>query len=118
MCFVLGDVRPDAKSEYFRRRILPLWSAQAKGLRDIPSNSPIDIKEFQQRGEVSRCLEGGGVWKVSGGVCLERCVSGGVCLDRKVSGGGVSGQEGVWMVSGGVCSERWRSGSKGVYLEG
>ena len=61
---------------------------------------------------------GGGVWKVSGGVCLEVCVWRDVCLDRKVSGGGVSGQEGVWMVSGGVCSERWRSGSKGVYLEG
>ena len=138
MCFVLGDVRPDAKSEYFRRRILPLWSAQAKGLRDIPSNSPIDIKEFQQRGEVSRCLEGEGVsgkclevcvWR---GVCLEGCVwTGrcleGVCLDRKVSGwclegyvrrgGGVGLKGCIWKdnmsgggVSGGECLEMyvWR----------
>ena len=57
---VLGGVHSAAKSEYFRRKVLPYWSAQVKGLRDAHSDSAVDMKEFQQRAKVSMCLGGGG----------------------------------------------------------
>ena len=57
---VLGDVHSAVKSEYFRRKVLPYWSAQVKGLRDDHSDSPVDIEELQRRGMVSMCLGGGG----------------------------------------------------------
>ena len=73
---VLGGVHSAAKSEYFRRKILPYWSAQVKGLRDVHSDSAVYMKELQQRAKVSMCLGGGGGGGGGEGGCLEQ-----VCLE-------------------------------------
>lgn len=91
---VLGDVHSAVKSEYFRRKVLPYWSAQVKGLRDDHSDSPVDIEELQQRGMVSMCLGGGGRRE---GVCLEGVCPNGVqrvfkeCSNSVWTGGCVEG---------------------------
>ena len=119
---VLGGVHSAAKSEYFRRKILPYWSAQVKGLRDVHSDSAVYMKELQQRAKVSMCLGGGGGG--GGGMGREgvwsRCIClGGVsegCLNvQRVSEGYV---ESAQRVCGGRLNSVWRGVSGGVCLEG
>lgn len=56
------------RTEYFRRKILPLWNDRVKGLKDTHLKTPLNLTALEERGKVRGCgieLRGvRGVWDV------------------------------------------------------
>jgi len=58
--FFSGLHQSEMRTEYFRRKILPLWNDRVKGLKDTHLKTPLNLTALEERGKV----RGYGVWDV------------------------------------------------------